>query len=289
MQDDVARFVSRALDIELARLEMERVRHLALDTMQPWELYVSALEVWEEGANLANITNSIDRHRRALALDPDYVLSLGQLATLLTNVAEFGDGLRREAIQAEACELADRVARMGQESPFAIFSAVHVLTQMCGQAERAVLIARRIVADFPNSGYNQTQLGNALLHAGHLDEALRVMEDAEQAFADNIYVTRFTSLWKSMVFTEREEWERVIAVSGASLDLNAPNPFDMVYLANALAVLGRAEEATTYFNNLVQNWPGFTVENFEWFLKQGLKTDERVAPYVQGLKLLKES
>ena len=168
------------------------------------------------------------------------MLSLGQLATLLVNVAQFGGMHDRDSVQTEACQLADRVASLGQNSSFALFSAVHVLTQMCGEAERAVLIARRIVAAYPDSGYNRTQLGNALLHSGRLDEALQVLENAEQSFPDNIYVIRYTPTWKSMVFTEREEWQTVLAVSGASLDLNPGNYFEAIFVANALGVLNVA-------------------------------------------------
>ena len=179
---------------------------------------------------------------------------------------------------------ADRVASLGQDSSFALFSAVHVLTQMCGEAQRAVLIARRIVAAYPDSGYNRTQLGNALFHAGRLDEALQVLENAEQSFPDNIYVFKYTPSWKSMVFTEREEWETVLAVSGTSLDLNPSNYFEAIYVANALGVLDRPKEAKAYWVGILEKWPDFTIENLEWFMKQGLLTDARVEPFVRGLK-----
>jgi len=147
------------------------------------------------------------------------LLSLGQLATLLTNVAEIGGAPDRDAVKLEACQLADRVASMGQDSSYALFSAVHVLTQMCGEADKAVLIARRIVTAYPNSGYNQTQLSNALSHAGQLEEALQVLENAEQAFPDNPWVFQYSPYWKSMLFTERKDRDAVLAVSGESLSL----------------------------------------------------------------------
>jgi TolB-like protein len=284
VQDDVARFVSRALDVELVRLETERVRNLSTEDMQAWDLYVSAMAVWEGALNPTSIDEAIAKHRRALELDPDYAPSLGQLATLLVNVTQFGGARDREAVQSEACQLADRVARSGQESSYALFSAVHVLTQFCGQAERAALIARRIVDAYPNSGYNRTQLGNALLHAGQLDEALEVMENAEREFADNVYVFRYTPFWKSMVFTEREDWESVLAVSGASLGLNPDNFFEAFLVANALGVLGRQEEAKAVWAGILEKFPEITLANYEWFMTQGLVKDERVERFVRGLK-----
>ncbi|HEY5647737.1 MAG TPA: TIR domain-containing protein [Pseudomonadales bacterium] len=286
VQEDVARFVSRALDVELVRLETERVRGLPVQSMQAWELYVSAMEVWEKGANEVNTKEAIATHRRALALEPDYVLSMAQLATLLVSVVQFGATDDPEATQAEACELAERVSRLGQDSPFAMFSAVHVLAHLCGQADRGVMIARRVVEAYPDSGYNHTLLGSALVYAGELDEALQVLEATERSFPHNEYVFRFTPHWKSMIFTEREAWQEVVAVSGASLNLSPDNYFDAVYLVNALAVLGQGEEANRPLTYILENWPGFTAAKMEWYLKQGLRSEERVEPYVRGLKLL---
>ena len=205
------------LDVEFVRLEGQRVRNVPVRicghgnfTSRPWiSLRTLPKQLWP--------TRS--RNIARLETGTKLLLSLGQLATLLTNVAEIGGAPDRDAVKLEACQLADRVASMGQDSSYALFSAVHILTQMCGEADKAVLIARRIVTAYPNSGYNQTQLSNALSHAGQLEEALQVLANAEQAFPDNPWVFQYSPYWKSMLFTEREDRDAVLAVSGESLSL----------------------------------------------------------------------
>ncbi len=77
---------------------------------------------------------------------------------------------------------------------------------------------------------------------------------------------------------------RSLAVSGASLDLNPGNYFEAILVANALGVLDRSKEAKAYWVGILEKWPDFTIENLEWFMKQGLLTDARVEPFVRGLK-----
>lgn len=283
VQDDFTRFVSRALEIELLRFESERVRNLARQNMQAWEHFVLAMDAWEDPTQ-ASFAMAIKEHRLALEMDPNYVLSLGQLATFIHTNTMMGESSDREAARREACGLSDRAIALGQDSALALFSAVGVLAGFCGEAEKAVQISRRMVLAHEDSGYNHTQLGNALFIAGELEEALQVLENAERDFPDNVYVSRYTPLYKSMVYTEREAWDKVLEVSRTSLNLNPSSVFDMYLLANALAVLERTDDAKAMWKQLLVRFPEFSIENYEWYMKQGLLTDERVAPFVRGLK-----
>jgi len=206
IQDSITRFVSRALDIELLRFEGERVRNLPIENMQAWDHWVSAMTVWDNPTR-ANFALAINEHRQALALDPDYVLSLGQLASVTNINTVLGESPDRIAAKREACQLADRAIALGQKSPFALFSGVSVLAGMCGEADKAVQIGRRMVLTHPDSGYNQTILGWALSYSGKLEEALQVLENAEQEFPDNIYVLRYSPWFKAVIYTEQQAWD----------------------------------------------------------------------------------
>jgi TolB-like protein/Tfp pilus assembly protein PilF len=283
IQDDVARFVTRALDIELLRFEGERVRNLAIDNMQAWDHWVSAMRVWDNPTR-ENFLSAINDHRRALALDPNYVLSLGQLATVTNISTVLGESPDREAARTEACQLADRAIALGQKSPHALFSAVSVLAGICGEADKAVQIGRQAVVTHTDSGYNQTILGWALAYSGKFDEALQVLEKAERDFPDNIYVLRYSPWFKAVVYTEQQAWGKALEVSRTALNLNPSDMFTMIMLANELGSVDRIDEANAVWNQLVTRFPNFTVENYAWWLKQGLLTDERVEPFVRGLE-----
>jgi len=282
-QDDFTRFASRAVDIELLRFESQRVRKLTSEDMAAWEHFVLAMDAWEDPTP-ATFVLAIREHRSALELEPNYVLSLGQLATVININILMGESLDRAAARLEACQLADRAIALGEDSPFALYSGVNVLSVICGEAEKAVQISRRMVLAHPNSGYNQTIMGYALHYAGESAEAMRVFENAEKDFPDNIYVFRYTPYFKSMIYTERQQWGKALKISRESLNINPSSVFDMFQLANALGALDRPDEAMAVWVQLLARFPNFTIENYEWYLKQGLITDERVEPFVKGLK-----
>jgi len=58
----------------------------------------------------------------------------------------------------------------------------------------------------------------------------------------------------------------------------------MIMLANELGAVDRPDEASAVWDQLLVRFPKFTIENYEWWLKQGLMTDERVEPFTRGLK-----
>lgn len=283
IQDDIARFVSRALDIELLRFEGERVRSLPIEARQAWDHWVSAMTVWDDPTP-ANFALSIQDHRRALALEPDYVRSLGQLAVVTNINTLLGESPDRVGAKAEACQLADRAISLGQQSPLALFSGVSVLAGICGEADKAVQIGRRMVSTHPHSGYNQTILGWALAYSGNLEEALQVLERAEQDFPDNIYVLRYSPWFKAMVYTEQQAWSKALEISRTALNLNPSDMFAMIMLANELGAVDRLDEAGAVWNQLLAGFPNFTIENYEWWLKQGLMAHERAEPFTLGMK-----
>lgn len=283
IQDDIARYVSRALDIELLRFEGERVRSLPIEARQAWDHWVSAMTVWDDPTP-ENFALSIQDHRRALALEPDYVPSLGQLAVVTNINTMLGESADRDAAKVEACQLADRAIALGQQSPLALYSGVSVLTAICGEADKAVQIGKRMVSTHPHSGYNQTILGYALANSGKLEEALQVLEKAERDFPDNVYVLRYSPWFKAMVYTEQKAWSKALETSRTALNLNPSDMFAMIMLANELGAVDRLDEANAVWNQLLARFPKFTAENYQWWLKQGLMTDERVQPFTLGMK-----
>jgi TolB-like protein len=283
IQDDITRFVSRAIDIELITFERERVRNMSTEDMSAWELFALTMNTWEDPTQ-ATFASGIKGQRRALELEPDHVLSLGYLAVRIELNTLMGESPDRAAARQEACQLADRAFALGQDSPFTVYAALEALTEICGEPEKAVQIGRRMVAVHQNSGYIQTILGAALFHAGDLEEAIQVLDDAEQAFPDNYYVIKYTPTFRTYVYTEQQEWDKAMEVSRTSLNLNPSNVFITYLLANALGVLDRPDEAKAVWNQLLVRFPKFTIENYEWWLKQGSLDDERIKLFTMGLK-----
>ena len=282
IQDDFSQHASRGLDIELLRFESKRVSNLSTEGMHAWEHFVSAMGAWEDPTQ-ESFAMAIREHRKALELEPNYVLSIGQLAALIHVNLLLGE-LEQEAARSEACKLADRAITLGQESPMALFSGVTVLAEICDEAAKAVQISRRVVKAYPNNGYNLSVLGDVLAISGEIEEGLRIVEDAERSFPDNAYVFRYSPLYKSRIYTELQEWEEVLKVSRTALNLDPSNIFVIFMLANALGALDRPEEAKTAWDQLLSRFPNASVARYEWHLKQGLISDERVEPQVRGLK-----
>jgi TolB-like protein len=286
IQDDFTRFVNRVTDGKLRQFEMNRVQNLSSEDMDSWEHYLRGASIFAGLANpsQAKLTTAISELRLALELEPDHALSLASLSEHISLNTLFGSSPDRAASRHEACRLANSAIAINQNISQVMANSTRTLAQFCGEAAKAVQIGRLNVERFKNSGHSLAVLGAALYWAGNSDEALSVLQDVQKNFPNGPDSLQYAPLYKTMIYTERQEWENVFKLSRTGLNLDPANVFYMVPLANALGVLDRPNQAKEIWVQLLGRFPNFTIENYQWWLKQGLITDERVEPFVRGLK-----
>jgi len=128
-------------------------------------------------------------------------------------------------------------------------------------------------------------LGVALHNAGKLDEAISMLSKVEQDFPHDIWVTMYAPFFRAHVYTEQQEWQKVFEITRTALNIDPSNVLIMLMHANTLGALNRPDEARETWHQLTVLFPNATVENYEWWLEQGFITDERVEPFVMGLRL----
>jgi adenylate cyclase len=286
IQDDFSDFVTREIDGNLLQLEVDRVRNMPSKNMSAWEHYVRGFTTFGPTGNPTQekLTAAISELRIAFELEPDHVHALASLANHININTILGGSPDSVASRQEACRLADKAIALTQNNSIVMAQSFLTLAQFCGEAIKSVQLGKRTVERFKHSGVSHTFLGAAMFWAGKLDEAILVLENAEQNFPNDPATIQWAPLYKAFIYTEKQEWETAYKLSRTALNLDPANVFYMIQLVNELGVLNHPEEAKEIWSQILERFPNFTIENFEWWWKQGLITDERVEPHVRGLK-----
>jgi tetratricopeptide (TPR) repeat protein len=127
-----------------------------------------------------------------LALDPDNVMALGQLAALRGQQSgAAADPAERQRLRAEAEQLYRRALALDPTPlPRLPFSyGLHLLA--LGRAAEAEPLLRRYVEQFPRQAPARAHLGAALAGCGRLDEALAELQRAVELDPDYPHAWRF--------------------------------------------------------------------------------------------------
>jgi TolB-like protein len=287
IQDDFSDFAGQVINGQLHNFESVRVRNIPPANMSAWEHYTRATMLLSTTGNPTQerFTLTISELRLVVELEPDNAPALASLANHINLNTYFGGSPDPAASRQEACRLANSAITLNNIHPPFMFSSFITLAQFCGEAEKAVQLGMRTLELFKNSLMGKTFQGGVLFWAGKLDEALKVLEAAEQNSLEGpLRPTYYAPLYKSFIYAERQEWEAALELSRTALNLDPANVFHMIQLANVLGVLNRPAEAKEYWRQVLERFPNFTIENYEWWWKQGVITDERVEPHVRGLK-----
>ena len=120
--------------------------------------------------------------------------------------------------------------------------------------ERALEIDRNLAAAYAWIGLGKYFAGRCEETEGHILEALRVSPRDTRAYAWMVYV----GIAKFALGCDEE----AVAWLNRSIELNPSNPVPQVFLAAALARLGRPDEARDAARAGLELNPGFTIARF---------------------------
>jgi TolB-like protein len=125
---------------------------------------------------------------RALAIDPDYILSLESKAQLYAALVSLGFSADRDADLATAMRAADRALQLAPNDDNTLIRKAFVLHVQCNLDEAAALI-RKVLDRDPLNGWQHRELGLIQIKQGLYKEALENFINARQLIAEtNPYV-----------------------------------------------------------------------------------------------------
>jgi TolB-like protein/Tfp pilus assembly protein PilF len=176
VQDDVARRIAEALQLNLTESEVASLERRPTDNLEAYELYSRARSEFYEYTPEGNWA-ALALYQRALAIDEDYALALAGLSLCQSQYINSGWSddedwlIRAEESARRALEIDPQLA----EAHFAIGFVYEQRRQYDMMAEEM----RNVLALNPNHAHAHDSQGDVLLrHRGQLDEALAEYEVA---------------------------------------------------------------------------------------------------------------
>ena len=264
MQDEIVARLANQLSTELLSAEARRSER----TQSPdsFDFLFQGLAWHNKGPTSENLSQAGGFFERALALDPGNVDALVMKAMVDFFVAVYLFSEDRAA-RLSAAEVASiKALSLAPEHALAHYCLGMVLgvtnraQEGIAECERALAVDRNLAGAHAVIGARKLYLGRAAETEAHVQEALRLSPRDTSAF-----------LWLMFVGAAKiylGSHEEAIVWLRRSIEANRNNPLSHVFLAAALAVLGRPDEARAAARAALSLNPQLTIARFEVFFAQ---------------------
>ena len=281
VQDEIAKAVAHRLRVTLAGGRDDRLVEQATTNIEAYQLYLRGRALVDRRG--ASVPAGLELLRKAVDLDPGYALAWAGVADALTVMAYSG-AARGADSKPEAMAAARRSIELDPASAVA-HTALACATLLyendraaakrwferaleinpsygmgrcwyglfyfqwaCGDFERGIAEARRALDSDPLSAYVTMNLGNCLLTAGRLDEAMDADRRAIQLDPES-----FVARWSlGIALGTAGRFEEAVSVLEAAARMSERHSLALTGLAVVLGRWGKASEASVLHRELLQ-------------------------------------
>ena len=281
VQDEIAKAVAHRLRVTLAGGRDDRLVEQATTNIEAYQLYLRGRALVDRRG--ASVPAGLELLRKAVDLDPGYALAWAGVADALTVMAYSG-AARGADSKPEAMAAARRSIELDPASAVA-HTALACATLLyendraaakrwferaleinpsygmgrcwyglfyfqwaCGDFERGITEARRALDSDPLSAYVTMNLGNCLLTAGRLDEAMDADRRAIQLDPES-----FVARWSlGIALGTAGRFEEAVSVLEAAARMSERHSLALTGLAVVLGRWGKASEASVLHRELLQ-------------------------------------
>jgi TolB-like protein/class 3 adenylate cyclase len=258
MQDEIVARLANQLGTELVAAEARRAeRAPSADSM---DLYFQGMVHANRGSNPEYIGQARRFFERALALDPANIEALVGIATADARRASYLMTDERAGHLVAAEETLSKVLSLAPNHAIAhcLLGLVQIYSKRAAQGiaecERALALDRNLAVAHAQIGFAKYVTGRGEETEAHVLEALRL---SPQDTAANVWM-----VWVGNAKSQIGADEEAIAWIRRGIEANRNLPAEYFFLAAALAVVGRADEARAAAQAGLKLDPSFTVSRF---------------------------
>ncbi len=256
LQDDIVASIAATVGPEITQAEIERARGKRPDTLDTWDIYLQAVAALQKMTEDA-VAEAISLLKRAIEAEPEFANAHALLSQCHVHIAT--NGWVRPVSKAfeEARRLAEEAVALGPSSPETNHTLAYVL-MMIGEAELAIVAARRAIDLNPNHAEAYAVLGLSLVFFGQIEEGLAAcLQSARNSPRDARGSVVYPGLGHAYLMLG--DYEQAVAEAKKGL-LRSPLDYGpLVILATSTAYLGREAEAARYIDELLRLIPRYSL------------------------------
>ena len=279
VQDRVASSIAGALVPSIKQAEVERARRKPPDRLDAYDLYLQALAL-SQADSREDGDRALALLDRSLALAPDFAPAV-VLAAYIWGIKRMAGWVAPEEGLAKARVFVLRALRLDRDNPDLLALVARGMTMMSNRADEALATIERAVTLNPNSatcwlssGWVNAYAGKPEIAIDHFHRALRLSPRDPLSF----------DVWSGLAFSHilLSQDDEAIAAAHAALRHSARHGRAWHFLASALALAGRRDEAQTVVRQILTGEPDFSIAKLLSRIGMGEGDADR---YLQGLRL----
>jgi len=271
IQDEIAKGVVGTLGGVISRVEGARALRQPPDNLQAWELTRRSMSVVFDWRPETVHRGTLDA-RKAIELDPNYVLAHAVLAMLLSWRSTSGWTDNFEAERRESVQEADKAARLGYDNAEALWMAINAY--WASDPHRSVELYERSIARQPDiflmAPFAIAHAGVAYARIGQEEKGIALIKQFQNTFPNDEY----GAVW-ARVFIGYSELCRGNNALTADLLAHTASEHDGMCRVIALMNSDQQEEAIAEFNRWKAANPAFKLDHYIEYFK-GYHVDKAI-------------
>ena len=258
LQDKIAASVVGAIEPQIHRAEVERIRHKRPESFDAYDLTLCGLAKMNK-LTAKDTADALDMFMKAIELDSNYARAHVCASYCHRRQVQLKGLVLSDADKAEALRLAQAALKADRTDPYVLWQAGLTIGLLEGDLDEAAALIDRSLSINANSnraciagGMVRNFVGEPEAAIEHAERAMRLSPlDISMWVAYGCLATAHLQLGD---YGEAAAWAR------KSVRLHRDNLPAHHVLVASLAQLGRQEEAETALSNLLDLDPGLTIE-----------------------------
>lgn len=280
LQDEIAASVVGAIEPQIHRAEVERIRHKRPESFDAYDLTLSGLSKMNK-LTPKDSADALDLFMKAIELDPNYARAYVCASYCHRRQVQLKGLVLSDADKAEALRLAQAAFKADRTDPYVLWQTGLSIGLLEGDMDEAAALIDRSLSI--NTNANRAWLASAIIRC-FLGEPETVIEHAKRSMRLS---PLDVSMWVAqgvlaVAHVQLKNYEEAASCGRKAVRLHRDNLPAHHMLVASLAQMGRQEEAEAALSELLNLDPDLTIK--------GLKKRYPIAGYrnldgfLEGLK-----
>jgi TolB-like protein/cytochrome c-type biogenesis protein CcmH/NrfG len=284
LQDEITEALVGAIAPEIDQAERQRAERYTPDSVDTWLMFQKGLTAYYETTE-DSLKAAVEILDEVCRRDPQFARAHAFAADARHRQSIHFDVQGKPKLLAAANELARKAIELDSRDSIGYSIYARVLSFQ-GDHERAIRPAEQGIGINPNDWMAHHALGYVLIVGGCFDAGLEALDNAQRLSPHSAFSAGVLSMRAGALIALRR-FEEAAMVAELGIEAAHPRPSTFLYLAAALALLGRIDQARTVLRKLQDLHPNYSALALtpERINTGSLSWEAVGEPLVEGLRL----